>query len=276
MSKEIAIIGLGWLGMPLAMALQAQGQHVLGSKTTQDGVDAARLSGIECYRLQLTPDLDADDDDVTHLLAAQTLIINIPPGRHNCDELFYISAVQNLVDSALAQGQVQHIIFVSSTSVYGRGKGAVTEASGCYPETASARALHELENWLHALPGVRVDILRCAGLVGPGRHPARFLAGRQNLTDGAQGVNFVHLDDCIRAITLLLECRLPQGRIYNLCAPEHPIRSVFYPLISRSLGVEPPTFLPDTNGKMRVIDGSLICREQGFSYLYPDPAQMQF
>ena len=50
MSKEIAIIGLGWLGMPLAMALQAQGQHVLGSKTTQDGVDAARLSGIECYR----------------------------------------------------------------------------------------------------------------------------------------------------------------------------------------------------------------------------------
>lgn len=36
--KKVAIVGLGWLGMPLAMSLSARGWQVTGSKTTQDGV----------------------------------------------------------------------------------------------------------------------------------------------------------------------------------------------------------------------------------------------
>lgn len=39
------------------------------------------------------------------------------------------------------------------------------------PVTNSGRVLEELEDWLHNLPGTSVDILRLAGLVGPGRHP---------------------------------------------------------------------------------------------------------
>ena len=45
--KKVAIVGLGWLGMPLALSLRARGWHVTGSKTTQDGVEAARMCGIE-------------------------------------------------------------------------------------------------------------------------------------------------------------------------------------------------------------------------------------
>lgn len=37
--KKVAIVGLGWLGMPLAMSLSARGWQVTGSKTTQDGVE---------------------------------------------------------------------------------------------------------------------------------------------------------------------------------------------------------------------------------------------
>lgn len=47
--KKVAIVGLGWLGMPLAMSLAARGWQVTGSKTTLDGVEAARMSGIESY-----------------------------------------------------------------------------------------------------------------------------------------------------------------------------------------------------------------------------------
>ena len=32
--KKVAIVGLGWLGMPLAMSLAAKGWQVTGSKTT--------------------------------------------------------------------------------------------------------------------------------------------------------------------------------------------------------------------------------------------------
>ena len=55
--KKVAIIGLGWLGMPLALSLMSRGFDVVGSKTTPDGVDAARMLGIECYQLEMTPEL---------------------------------------------------------------------------------------------------------------------------------------------------------------------------------------------------------------------------
>ena len=53
-----------------------------------------------------------------------------------------------------------------------------------------------------------MDILRLAGLVGPGRHPGRFFAGK-SAPDGQHGVNLVHLEDVIGAIELLLQA--PKG-----------------------------------------------------------------
>lgn len=92
------------------------------------------------------------------------------------------------------------------------------------PVTASGRTLKELEDWLHNLPGTSVDILRLAGLVGHRRHPGRFFAGK-TAPDGQHGVNLVHLEDVVGAITLLLQA--PKGgHIYNICAPAHPARNV--------------------------------------------------
>ena len=62
--KKVAIVGLGWLGMPLAMSLAARGWQVTGSKTTLDGVEAARMSGIESYSLRLEPELVCEADDL--------------------------------------------------------------------------------------------------------------------------------------------------------------------------------------------------------------------
>ena len=55
--KKVAIVGLGWLGMPLALSLMSRGWQVTGSKTTQDGVEAARMCGIDSYPLRLEPQL---------------------------------------------------------------------------------------------------------------------------------------------------------------------------------------------------------------------------
>ena len=40
--KKVTIIGLGWLGLPLARALIEDGIEVSATKTTSDGVAAAR------------------------------------------------------------------------------------------------------------------------------------------------------------------------------------------------------------------------------------------
>lgn len=115
--------------------------------------------------------------------------------------------MQEIVDSAPAH-HIPRIIFTSSTSVYGDIDGMAKENTERRPVTASGRVLKELEDWLHNLPGTQVDILRLAGLVGPGRHPGRFFAGK-SAPDGQHGVNLVHLEDVIGAIELLLQA--PKG-----------------------------------------------------------------
>lgn len=271
--KKVAIIGLGWLGMPLGLALTARGWQVTGSKTTLDGVEAARRCGIDAVQLRLTPEIECDAEDLDLLLAVDALVVTLPASRTAEGGESYMQAVQNVVDSALAK-QVPRIIFTSSTSVYGSGNGVMKESSSLQPETVAGKTLAALESWLHDLPGTQVDILRLAGLVGPSRHPGRFLAGKTGLENGAHGVNLVHLDDVVSAITLLLQT--PKGgRVYNLCAQKHPSRATFYPAVSRQLGLAPPTFLPSASGETgKLIDGSRICSELGFEYSYDDPAKM--
>ena len=271
--KKVAIVGLGWLGMPLGLSLKAQGWQVTGSKTTPDGVEAARMCGIEGYQLELTPDLICDSDDLEALLSVDALVITLPASRTAQGGENYLLAVQQIVDSALARA-IPRIIFTSSTSVYGKGAGIMKESSPLEPETVAGKTLKELEEWLHHLPGTSVDILRLSGLVGPERHPGRFLAGKTDLADGTHRVNLVHLEDVIAAISLLL--KTPKGgHTYNLSAPEHPSREKFYPAVAHQLGLTPPTFLREEGrGDGKVIDGSKICSELGFEYSYPDPTRM--
>ncbi len=206
--KKVAIVGLGWLGMPLAMSLAARGWQVTGSKTTLDGVEAARMSGIESYPLRLEPELVCEADDLDALLDVDALVITLPARRSGPGEDFYLQAMQELVDSALAY-RIPRIIFTSSTSVYGDAQGVVKENTPRNPVTAS-------------------------------------------LQQAPKG-----------------------GHIYNICAPAHPARNVFYPQMTRLLGMAPPHFrdAPD-NGKGKIIDGSRICNELGFEYQYPDPLVM--
>lgn len=232
--KKISIVGLGWLGMPLALTLLGQGYRVVGSKTTQDGVEAARLTGIEAYPLVMTPQPECEEEDWQQLTECDVLIITLPAARDELGAERYRQSVQLLVDSALSS-RVGRIIFISSTSVYGRDEGEVTETSPRLPQTASGRVLVSLEDWLHDLPHTSVDILRPAGLVGPQRHPGRFMAGKQELPEGNCGVNLVHQEDVIAAIKLLLS-QERGGRIYNLCAPEHPRKRDFYPAAAQSMG----------------------------------------
>ncbi|CFU90060.1 SDR family oxidoreductase [Yersinia pseudotuberculosis] len=271
--KKVAIIGLGWLGMPLAQSLSRRGIDVVGSKTTPDGVDAARMSGINCYPLVLTPELICEPDDLAQLMAVDALVITLPASRTTAGGDHYFQAVQQVVDSALAFG-VPRIIFTSSTSVYGETRGRIKESSPLQPVTVAGKTLMALEQWLHQLPHTSVDILRLAGLVGTDRHPGRFLAGKTGVKGGSQGVNLVHQEDVIAAIELLLN-RPKGGHIYNLCAPIHPRKRDFYPACARALQLTPPEFaVEEQEGANREIDGSKICSELGFEYLYPDPSRM--
>lgn len=275
MTKKVAVIGLGWLGMPLARTLIGRGWQVTGSKTTGDGVQAARASGIPASQLTLDPELQCAPEDLAELLDADALVVTLPARRTVETSEQYVQAVQNIVDMALAR-QVRHIIFTGSTSVYGNLQGEACEDSPLHPVTPAGGSLVRLEQWLHDLPGTTVDILRLAGLVGPGRHPGRFLAGKTGLSHGSQGVNLVHLEDVISAIVLLLE-QPAQGAIYNLCAEGHPSREDYYTRLARHAGWTPPVFDGESDTAAgKEVNGQRICRERGFRYRWPDPYEMPF
>lgn len=93
--KKVAIVGLGWLGMPLAMSLAARGWQVTGSKTTLDGVEAARMSGIESYPLRLEPELVCEADDLDALLDVDALVITLPARRSGRERIFICRRCRN-------------------------------------------------------------------------------------------------------------------------------------------------------------------------------------
>ncbi|MDW0796151.1 GDP-L-fucose synthase, partial [Mannheimia haemolytica] len=70
MMKKITILGLGWLGLPLAEALQNKGWRVAGTKRTVGEL------AIECYPLDLNA--LAVTSEIEQLLAADALVIALP------------------------------------------------------------------------------------------------------------------------------------------------------------------------------------------------------
>lgn len=255
--KKITIIGLGWLGLPLAEHLQKGGWKVVGTKRNVDDCP------IECYKLDLNE--QHFPQALSQKLKSQAMVIAVPPSK--ISEEAYLNGIQKLVVQAVEHG-LKHLIFISSTSVLPQQAGEFDEKSAitCHSTTA------KLEQWLQVLR-IDCDVLRLAGLVGKQRHPVKYLAGKIGLSGANQPVNLVHLEDCIAAISLLLEN--PKGqRIFHLCAPRHPTREAFYQTVAAQKGLQPLQFLPDNQPLERIILAEKICEELGFQYLYPNPYEM--
>ncbi len=272
--RAVSIIGLGWLGLTLARHLKNLGWKVKGTKRTHEGVEQMRLIRLEAYHLELTPDINADPDDLTALLSVDALVINIPPSQYFFHLQHYVQGVKNLVNEALLNG-LQHIIFISSTSVFPDVSGEFDEQSQIVPQSEMSKALLEIEQWLFELKDVDCDIIRFGGLVGEDRHPVYSLAGKDELSAGNMPINLVHVDDCARAIQLLLETPSSQ-RLYHLVAPQHPTRAEYYSQIAEKLALEAPHFICSEQDPRRVILANKICRELSFVYQCPDPYLMLF
>jgi nucleoside-diphosphate-sugar epimerase len=230
---NISILGLGWLGFPLALHLKNQGHQVMGSTRSPEKRERFTAEGIRAFEL-LPPSIP-----VPELLKSQLLILNIPPftGQPEWFKTFTIP-------------DDTQIFFISSTSVYGPGSGIVDEISPLSPETTSAKILIEEERWILER-GPKACVLRCSGLIGLERHPGNFLAGKKNLKGAQHPVNLIHLDDVIGFISTLIE-RDVRGEIFNVSSDEHRSKKEFYSEFARKKGLPLPEFddSDESEGKM--------------------------
>ena len=250
---NISILGCGWLGLPLLKSLVAAGHNVKGSSRKQETRAEIKTAGGEPFEIDLPQEIPAAFLDDCHLL-----IWTLPPrGRALGEAAFshYSNCLFSLNSWVNNPWKSNHVMFMSSTGVFGDAKGVVSENTPFAANTISARILSSSIYWLRN-SYARTDVLHLAGLIGPGRHPGRFYGGRDRLIPNADApVNLVHQDDVIAAVKLIMEEN--DADTYNICAAAHPAKGDFYTAAAKSLGLEIAGVIPGGAGG-KVIDSSKL------------------
>ena len=261
----VAVLGCGWLGLPLAKALVAEGYAVNGSTTTPTQLLTLRDAGIRPYLLRLGPEFSQIDADSLHALlaGADVLVLNVPPRAAAAGAY---PALLRPVGSAVAAAGVRHVLFVSSTSVYPNENRLMREGDAVSSPDAPSDLLRAEGQFTPRWGQWLTTVVRLGGLFGPERPPGRFLAGRHGLQQGNAPVNLIHLDDCVGLLLHIIREKA-WGYTFNACAGQHPPRRAFYPAAAEALGLEAPTFQPETaetSGK--TIDSSLLRQVTGYQF----------
>ncbi|MFK7947804.1 MAG: SDR family NAD(P)-dependent oxidoreductase [Saprospiraceae bacterium] len=272
----ISIVGCGWLGLPFGEYLIEKGLKVKGSTTTAKKLKVLENKGIQPFLIDLksivlnkilNQEQLKNIDDFFH---TDILYINIPPGRRNPNVLNdYPKWIQFLIKKC-EEFDIRKVIFVSSTGVYPNTNGIVTEAIKPEPQTDSQKSIVIAEQLLQRNQHFETTILRPAGLVGGNRIAGRWFAGKQNIKGGNIPINLVHLDDCIGVSYAVIRQDM-FGKIFNICADEHPIKGKFYPLQAEKYGFEIPTFLMEQPKGFKIISNKLSKKILNYKYKRPNP-----
>jgi nucleoside-diphosphate-sugar epimerase len=263
---QLSIIGLGWLGTPLAKQLQHLGLSVLGSTTTPEKIPLLRQKGIDTYLLGLTP---GPEGDLSALLDVDYLVVNIPPKAGKQGDAFHPEQMRLLTDQ-VRTSRIRQILYVSSTSVYPELNREMTEGDVITPDESAAPALVEAEQtWLSLAPDREITIVRCAGLMGGSRIPGKYVAGR-TVDSGNVPVNYIHQTDAVGLLAAVIEQGLTGT--FNAVAPQHPTREAIYRKSCADFGYTLPTFISPTEPvAFKVINGEKLTQATGYVFTYPDP-----
>jgi nucleoside-diphosphate-sugar epimerase len=238
--NTISILGCGWYGLALAKALINDGIKVKGSTTSEQKIALLADEGIEPYLVNFSADDETYNAD---FFDCEVLFIAIPPKARSGAGAEFIPKIQRII-SAIERHSVKKVVFISSTGVYADLNCEVDERTPPLPDTESGKILLEAENLFKNDPAFKTTIIRFAGLIGPGRNPGRFFAGKKNIPNGNAPVNLIHLDDCI-GLTKAIIGHHAFGYLFNGCAPDHPVKSAFYTQAAVNSGLDKPDFIDE-------------------------------
>jgi nucleoside-diphosphate-sugar epimerase len=207
-----------------------------GTARTAEAVSALRRDDVEAYQFD---GADADPGLESALKKAEAIVVSIPPrGR--------AGATLDRFGAAIAAAPaLRRILYHSTIGVYGDHSGAwVDETSAT--RTRTARGLARLEDearWTTAARarGAQADILRLAGIYGPGRNALVNLrrGEARRIVKWGQVFNRAHVDD-IAEVSRLVLTRGLKGQIWNVAddEPAPPQDVVAY--AAALLGLKPP------------------------------------
>jgi nucleoside-diphosphate-sugar epimerase len=225
--------GLGYSARRIARlpAIEAS-----GTVRSAEAAEALRGEGIEAF---VFDGVQADAGLADGLARAQAILISVPPGPSGDPVL------RAFAREISAAPDLERILFLSTIGVYGDWGGAwIDETSET--RTTSPRGRWRLaaeEQWraLGEARGVPLDILRLAGIYGPGRNAlAKMREGAaRRIVKPGQVFNRVHVDDIAEVARLLLAAG-GRGGVWNLADEEPAPPQDIIAFAAELLGLDPP------------------------------------
>ncbi|MEX2566728.1 MAG: epimerase [Cyclobacteriaceae bacterium] len=267
----ISIIGLGWLGLPLAQILQKKGNKVLGSTTSLEKSRHLRQLGFQNTIFKLGPDPEGENPET--LFQTEILFINIPPSRRTKPDDFHPRQIQHLKVMAENAG-IPKIIYVSSTSVYPNENQIATENEILNRQNTGNPALLEAEDLLWDAKSYDLTVIRFGGLLGVNRVPGRYFSSKENVI-GHPPVNYIHRNDAVKSIEWIIEKDL-WNQTFNIVSPLHPSKKEVFEKNAEEMGFPPPkNYHPATNQKWKQILPEKFL-QTGFKFQFQNPLEFTY
>ncbi len=198
---------------------------------------------VSCFSRQETPETFWDNE--LFIIAIST--------RDN-----YLESLNNF---CLRMNPRASVILCSSTSVYKEFDEEVDENA----EITQYSLQKEAEDLLHQ-KREKLLVLRLGGLMGKDRIAGRWKSV-STFTDSP--VNYIHQDDVINIISKFIDKKITKG-IFNLVAPEHPLRSEVHKKNSEDFGFKLGNFEGFSH---RIVNGNKIIQTLGYEFIHPDPIE---
>ncbi len=230
MRNELLIVGLGYSGKAVAEQALRAGMRVAATFRRETGDWPAGLRPVPFAAL-----FEAVRE-ATHLL------ITAPPGEAGDPVL---AAAGEAVRQAPA---LRWIGYLSTTGVYGdRGGAAVSETTEPAPGLdRSRRRLAAEQGWREAAAGRPLDLMRLAGIYGPGRSAFdEIRSGRaRRILKPGHLFGRIHRDDIAGGVLAAIAHPPPSVRVLNFSDDTPAESAAVLEEAARLLGVTPPPVVP--------------------------------
>ena len=265
---KISILGCGWLGMELGKRLRKENHEVRGSVTSMEKLTEVRAAGIVPYSIKLF-EKGIQGDIRSFLSGTNLLIVDVPPGLRKKPEINFVKKIENLIPY-IEKSHLQRVIFTSSTSVF-----QDTDDFAVYDEHATTDSSNDISVQLRNVEllflnneNFNASILRFGGLIGENRHPINHLSGKTEVKNPDAPINLVHQEDCIKAISKLIE-KEKDNSVWNVVYPDHPPKKEYYSRIASERQLTPPEFDYSEPSKGKKISSEKLVKELKFKFSQP-------
>lgn len=233
------LIGCGYLGERVAREWLRQGDEVWA--LTRSTTNAERFDS-----LGLKPVIGdvLDPESLRKLPTAETVLYAVGFDRTSqaSKRAVYVDGLSNVL--RLVGTTCERFVDISSTSVYGQDSGElVDESSPTTPTDENGCICCDAETVVRQAKST-ANVLRLAGIYGPGRLLARVeqLRRGERLTGNPEAwLNLIHVDDAVRAV-LATETRGVPGATYLVCDNRPLRRREYYAALAEKVGAPPPQF----------------------------------